>query len=182
MNEWKKKYIDLWNNCRKLGIFGHSSVHMLVLRGWYAFEGPQRACDGLGPLRVSESLRKPWKAQKGLKGLENTQNGLGVVGYYFQIFLEFSEALNLKLSGTESTTKCLEDEWKDMKKSSRVLQDIVSFRAAALHCITKNDKFKAHRCAMNTWVWVYNLHYWSRVPKLSECKNWSKNEILFLLP
>ena len=35
-------------------------MHMLVLRGWYAFEEPQRACDGLGgPLRVSESLRKP---------------------------------------------------------------------------------------------------------------------------
>ena len=57
---------------------------MLVLRGWYAFEGPQRACDGLGgPLRVSESLRKPLMK---LAGVGNTQNGLGVVSYYFQIF------------------------------------------------------------------------------------------------
>ena len=69
---------------------------------------------------------------------------------------------------------CLEDEWKDMKKSSRVLEDIGPFRAAALNCITKINKFTVHRYIMNTCVRVYMPYDWSGVTKLSECENWSK--------
>ena len=48
---------------------------------------------------IFESLRKPQKASeslnRGLEGLENLQNDLGVDKYYFKIFKELSEDLNL---------------------------------------------------------------------------------------
>ena len=50
-----------------------------------------------------------------------------------------------------------EDRLKDIEKSIRVLQDIGPFRAAALRCMTKNDKFIVHRYAINNGVRVYNL-------------------------
>ena len=151
-----------------------------MLRGCRDLKGlrePMKASEDLwGYQRASESL--DW----GLKWLENLQNDLGVNNYYFKIFKELSEDLNLRLRGAK---KGFIGSWRWIKwpkNVSRVLQDIGPVRAAALYCITKNHKFTVHKYAMNTWVRVYILHDWSWVPKLRECQKWSKNEILFLLP
>ena len=59
--------------------------------------------DLCGSQRASESLNR------GLKGLENLQNDLGVDNYYFKILKELSEDLNLRLRRAKRASLGLED-------------------------------------------------------------------------
>ena len=78
-----------------------------MLRGCRDLKGlrePMKASEDLqGSQRPSESL------DRGLKGLENLQNDLGVDNYYFKIFKELSEDLNLRLRGAKRASLGLED-------------------------------------------------------------------------
>ena len=134
-----------------------SGVHIIVIRE------PLKSSGSLwGHRRISEGLREPWKASI------EAWRGRKTLRTIWEFLLSF-------LRVTERASLGLEDGWNDTKRSSRVLQDIGPFRAAALHCLNKNDKFTVYRYAMNTWVRVYRLYDWSWVPILREFEKWSKN-------
>ena len=48
--------------------------------------------------------------------MENLQNDLGVNNYYFEIFKELSEDLNLRLRGAKRASLGLEDGYNDLEK------------------------------------------------------------------